>query len=171
MSFEVITDADTGDEILWFTRRGRPYLYLRDRETKRFIRRLIGVELRYFMVVDYDIERARKGNPLYVDAVTVLALKPSSFPERDDREEVAEALCRGKVAEYFGPAVSEQILDDAGLEYGSEVRERLTDVEVVVRRRRLLTRVVANEGIYYWSLVWKHHPRDSALSEEGYDVL
>ena len=43
---EVEKDADTGDEIIYFVRRGRPYLYLRDAKTKTFIKRLRYVEKR-----------------------------------------------------------------------------------------------------------------------------
>jgi len=174
MSFEVINDADTGDEILWFMRRGRAYLYLRDRDTKRFIKRLIGVELRYFMVVDYDVERAKKGNPLYVDAVGVYALSPDAFPEREDYEEGLKAKVSGKVAQYFGHYVADEILDEAGLEYGSEVREGLTHVVMVERTRRgrkvLVQRVEVNPNLWFWVLVWKHSPKDEPKSEQGHDV-
>jgi len=174
MSFEVIDDADTGQEILWFMRRGRAYLYLRDATTKAFVKMLIGVELRYFMVVDYDEERAKKGNPLYVDAVGVYALSPDAFPEREGYEEGLKAKVSGKVAQYFGHYVADDILDEAGLEYGSEVREGLTHKVVIKRivrgRERLIVRVAVNPNLWYWVLVWKHHPRDSPMSEEGYAV-
>jgi len=171
MSFEVIDDADTGNEILWFMRRGRPYLYLRDRDTKAFVRRLIGVEFRLFMVVDYDVTRAKKGNPLYIDATTVMALSPETFEVKEEKEEVLESLCVGKVSEYFGHYVSDEILDLSGLEYGSEVRKEFLSTEVIIRRKRLITIEVANEIIYYWSLVWKHHKELEGKSEEGYETL
>jgi len=170
MSFEVITDDDTGDEILWFERRGKPYLYLRDMETKRFIKRLIGIEKRYFMVVDYSEYEAGEGNPLYVDAVAVIAISPEAFPDREELEETLKSLCSGKVAQYFGASVESELLEEAGVEHGSDLREQLTTTEVVIVRKKPKAVKVANEKLWFWSLVWKHHPTDLGKSEEGYDL-
>jgi hypothetical protein len=174
MSFEIEEDADTGEEILWFMRRGRPYLFLRDPDTKAFIKMLIGVEQRLFMVVDYSEDRASKGNPLYVDATVVMALSPESFPDREENESRLESLCGMKVSELFGAYVTDELLDLSGVEIGSELRRELitTTVEkrIVRGKEVLVVREVANETIFYWSVVWKHHPQDSPKSEEGFDI-
>jgi len=171
MSFKVVDDADTGDEILWFVRRGRPYLYLRDRSTKRFIRRLIGVELRLFMVVDYSEEHAKKGNPLYVDVVVVLPISPETFEEMDAKEKLAESLCAGKVSALFGSYVENELLDLSGVEYGSDVRNEFKSTEVIIRRKRLITIEVIKTDRYFWSVVWKHHKEDAPKSEKGCEIL
>ncbi len=153
MSVEVETDADTGEEIVCFVRRGRRVLMLRDRVTKRFIKRLIGVEQRVFMVVDYSKEQARRGNPLYLDAVGVQVLTPDMFVERDRYMEILKNLLSKKVGEYFGGYVVDELLTEAGVEYGSELRHIST----------------ADVNLWYWSLVWKHSKEEEARSREGYD--
>ncbi len=154
MSLEVETDADTGDEIVYFVRRGIPYLMLRDATTKRFIKRLFGVEQRLFMVVDYAREVARRGNPLYLDAVGVQALTPEMFVERDRYLETLRYLLTRKVAEHFGGFVVDVLLDEAGVEYGSELRS----VKAVF------------ESLWCWSLVWKHSKEEEARSMEGCEL-
>jgi len=148
---EVEVDADTGQEIVHFIRLKKHYLYLRDIETKRFIKRLKTVELRVFMVVDYSVERARKGNPLYIDAVGSSQLKPREFLRRDVWEWVIGRALAHKVAEEFGFYVAHDLLDLAGIEYGSiiKVEERIQD-----RKARYVK-------------VWKHRPEEAGIVAEG----
>jgi hypothetical protein len=184
---ETETDADTGDEILYFVRRYyrridtiplvEPIhtLMLRDAKTKRFIRRLIGVELRLFMVVEYTEEEAKKGNPLYVDAVGIRAIEPKSFPDREDELRTIESALSGKVAENFGSYVESELLDTAGQEIGSEIRRDLVGVETVFRgtgaRRHLVNVDAPNTRLWYWSLVWKHHKTDAPRSMERTEIF
>lgn len=182
MSAEVETDADTGEEIIYFLRTYYRrhdaillkvpihYLMLRDAKTKQFIRRLIGVEQRMFMVIDYSEEEAKKGNPLYLDAVGVHALSPEMFAERDRHMEILKSLLAGKVGDYFGQYVVVELLNDAGEEYGSELRIELTTTIVVMVHKKPRTRTVVNERVWYWSLVWKHRKEEAPKSLEKVDL-
>jgi hypothetical protein len=162
----VLDDADTGEEIVTFWRRGRAYTYLRDRVTKRFIRRLIGIELRIFMEVEYDPVRAKKGNPLYVDAVLVGALKPEMIFELLRYEDDQIDLCERETARDFGWAVVDLLLDLRGIEYGSEIRSELIEKEVVKVRRRLREVDVPKTYLFYYKVVWKHRPEDKPKTKE-----
>lgn len=158
-----LVDADTGHELLHFVRRKKHYLYLRDKDTKRFIKKLDFMEVRYFQVVDYSEEQARKGNPLYVDAVGKSLLSPDVITELErceieDYEEletlIGKSLERRLVA-MFGTFVVDQLVEDAGIEYGSKpsVTQRVT------------------YGKFYYVVVWKHHKEAPPRSEEGEDNL
>lgn len=186
MSTEYEIDADTGDEIMYFVRRfyrkvdsiplREPIhtLMLRNTETKRFIKRLIGVELRLFMVVDYSEEEAKKGNPLYLDAVGVRAISAEMFPDRESEKQDLESKVSTKVAENFGDYVERELLDTAGEEIGSDIRESLKGVETVFvgtgRRRHMVNRDKVRSDLWFWSLVWKHHENDAPRSMEGVDI-
>lgn len=163
----VLVDADTGHELLHFVRRRKHFIYLRDKETKRFIKKLDFMELRYFQVVDYSEEQARKGNPLYIDAVGKSLLSPETLFETVTELEMCEiedyerfetligkSLERRLVA-MFGTFVVDQLLEDAGIEYSSEpsVTQRVTF------------------GKFYYVVVWKHHKEDQPRSLEGEDNL
>jgi hypothetical protein len=147
----VVTDADTGDEIIFFFRRGKPYLWLRDKRTKRFIKRLKEVELRVFMVVDYSASEARKGNPLYVDAGAFTRLKPEEFAEKGYWEQQLEWSLTHVVAKNFGYYVTTRLLELSGIEYGSMPKygEKLENRE------------------FHYVLTWKHHPEDKGKTREG----
>lgn len=160
---ETEVDADTGQEILYFVRTVYRWidtiplkepihvLMLRDMETKRFIRRLKTVELRVYMVVDYSVERAKKGNPLYIDAVGTSQLKPKEFKRRDVWEWAIEKALTTKVAEEFGYYVAKDLLDLAGYEYGSEIKveEKIQDLKA------------------HYVKVWKHKPEERGATAEG----
>jgi hypothetical protein len=162
----ILDDADTGNEILYFVRlfyrrrdairlkAPRPYLYLRDRDTKRFIKRLDYMEIRLFMVVDYSIEEASKGNPVYIDAVGKTLVSAKDLHDKEGRiEEIEGELEEGvrwHVIENFGDAVEHQLLVLAGVEYGS--------VPSVEQKYEA--------GKFYGVLVWKHHERDEPRSKK-----
>jgi hypothetical protein len=148
---EIEKDADTGDEIIYFVRRGRSYLYLRDAKTKRFIKRLRYVEKRLYMVVDYSIIEAKKGNPLYVDAGIFTQLKAEEFPERDKIDSDLDKTLTQQIREMFGEAVVAQLLELAGEEYGSKP-EYTTKKE---------------EGKATYLVVWKHKPEQLARKQQG----
>jgi hypothetical protein len=148
---EVKRDADTGNEILYFIRRGRPYLYLRNAKTKWFIKRLHYVEKRLYMVVDYSKEEAKKGNPLYIDAGIYTQINPEEFPEKDKIDKDLSKALKGQIKEMFGEAVVKQLLEPAGEEYGSKPYYT-TKYE---------------EGKSTYLVVWKHKPEQPARKQEG----
>lgn len=154
MSFKVFDDADSGDEILYFIRRGRAYIYLRDAQTKRFIKRLHAMEIRMFEVVNYSEEQARKGNPLYMDAVTSTYLFPSEVGDVENYEEYLHYKAVDKTNEYFGSFVADQLLDRSGIEYGSELRAEFQG------------KTEKAPKMWFWSLVWKHRKEGKTKSEE-----
>jgi hypothetical protein len=147
---EVVDDADTGQEILHFIRRGRHFLWLRDKVTRRFIRRLKYVEKRLYMVVEYSVEEARKGNPLYIDAVICTQLNPEEFYIREHIIPQLERALRDFVRKYFGSYVVDLLLDVAGEEYGS--------------RPHYKTKYEEHKATC--AIVWKHHPEERPKSVE-----
>ena len=102
---ETEIDSDTGEEIIYFVRRGRPVLYLRDRVTKRFIRRLRYVRLSVTMSVDYTV----KGKPyrsIYIDARISTDLRPRDFPNRHIIEKELESKLMEIVEFKFNPELA-----------------------------------------------------------------
>jgi hypothetical protein len=178
-----VDDEDTGGEIIYFIRRGKPYLYLRgspelyirllekrlkkrltekEKEELRgrlrgrlFIRRLMYVEKRYYMVVDYSKEEARKGNPLYVDAGIYTLFSAENFPKKEEAEKKLKNALKDAVKRLFGGAVVKKLLEDAGVSYGSEPYYR---TEYVNRKATSL-------------VVWKHHPEDRPKRREAEETL
>jgi hypothetical protein len=148
---EVERDADTGNEILYFIRRGRPYLYLRNAKTKWFIKRLHYVEKRLYMVVDYDYEEAKRGNPLYIDAGIFTQINPEEFPERDKIDSKLDHALTQQIKTMFGEVVVKELLLLAGEEYGSKP-EYMTKHE---------------EAKATYLVVWKHKPEQPPRKQEG----
>jgi hypothetical protein len=148
---EIEKDADTGNEILYFVRRGKPYLYLRDAKTKIFIKRLKYVEKRLYMVVDYSYEEAKKGNPLYIDAGIFTQLKAEEFPERDKIDSKLDHALAQQIREMFGEAVAKQLLELAGEEYGSKPYYTTKH----------------EDGKATYLAVWKHKPEQPPRKQEG----
>jgi len=115
---ETEIDSDTGEEIIYFVRRGRPVLYLRDRVTKRFIRRLRYVRLSVTMSVDYTV----KGKPyrsIYIDARISTDLRPRDFPNRHIIEKELESKLMEIVEFKFNPELA-GMMDIVGIDYGSK---------------------------------------------------
>lgn len=146
-----LDDSDTGHEIIFFYRRGRPYTFLRDKKTKRFIRILRRVELRVFMEVEYSEEEAKKGNPLYVDAVGKTLLMPHHIPKLEEIENKVEDMVVWIVRRLFGLYVAHGLLDLRGIEYGS--------IKTVEEEWE--------EGKVHYVVIWKHHPEDKGKTMEG----
>jgi hypothetical protein len=148
---ETERDADTGNEILYFVRRGRPYLYLRNAKTKWFIKKLNYVEKRLYMVVDYSYEGAKKGNPLYIDAGIFTQINPEEFPERDKIDSKLDHALTQQIREMFGEAVVKKLLLLAGEEYGS--------------KPEYTTKHEEEKATYL--VVWKHKPEQPPRKQEG----
>ena len=151
----VLRDDDTGNEIIWFIRRGKPYFYLRDKETKRFIKRLREIEVRVYQVIDYPIRVAKKANPLYVDAVGMTRITAEEWEYIEVIEERLKEATFYKVARYFGYRCADTLLEEAGIEYGSIFKSM----------------TLHREGRYRWVIMWKHHPKERGKREEGEDWL
>jgi hypothetical protein len=178
-----VDDEDTGGEIIYFIRRGKPYLYLRgspelyirllekrikkrltEEEKKElrgrlrgrlFIRRLSHVEKRVYKVVKYREEEAKKLNPLYIDAGIYTLFNAENFPERENAEEKLKDALNDAVKRLFGKAVVKKLLKDAGVSYGSEPYYR---TEYGNRKATSL-------------VVWKHHKEDKPKSKETEETL
>jgi len=142
-------DADTGDEIIFFWRRGKPYFFLRDRVTKRFIKRLRKIEVRVFIVIEYKKERARKRNPIYADLVVKTAVRDI---HGEEVYEVREGLIdKGLdiLTIYFNPLLVNRG-HISGVEYGSNI-----------------TTIAEYPKSYQFELVWKHYPYEKGKHEWG----
>ena len=142
-----MVDADTGNELLGFRRRGVPYIFLRDSKTKRFIHILRKIELRYFGVVDYSEELASKGNPIYADFSIRQSINPEQFQHLRKYEDKAETYLAEGVQKLFGVVVV-NLIDMTGLEYGSKS--------------------TFNDTRYKFDAVWKHHMDSKPRSKELY---
>ncbi len=147
---EILRDADTGEQIIYFLRRGKPYFYLRSAKTKLFIKRLTVIEVRYYMVVDYSKEEAKKGNPLYIDAGAYTQIKPEHYQQLEKIEKDLKNAIENTITQKFGKAVTDQLLEDAGTEYGSKpyYNTKYENLEATVL------------------VVWKHHPEEKPKKEE-----
>lgn len=163
----LFADADTGNEIIFFVRTVYRWtdtiplkvplrlIYLRDPKTKRFIKRLYEVEHRLFMVVDYSEDEAKKGNPLYVDAVTKTAHDTDTIEHWESYESLLEKGCIKQIIKLFGKHVAYELLDLAGVEYGSKVT----------------TTQKASNDRYEWWVVWMHRKGQEPKSETGADAF
>jgi hypothetical protein len=147
MSKRIITgiiDADTGNEIIYFERKGKPYFYLRDKDTKKFIKRLEKIELRFYSEVEYDREHARKKNPIYADFVALRPVKPEEFPEIGDVEEDLIDALDFWVGSKFGGVV--ELLEYRGFEYGSKPKNPIEDGYIYFRGIRANTKDQLKKG-------------------------
>jgi len=140
-----VEDADTGEEIIVFLRRKKYYIYLRDKYTKRFIKKLDYVEKRVFACMDYTFS---KKHPLYIDIVVKTLLKGEHFRHIDDIEDKMITKCFSLCLEFFGRYV-EQYLEIVGIEFGS----------------RLTTHTVY--PFAKWIVVWHHGDRRRTRKREG----
>lgn len=144
-------DADTGEEMIFFHRKGKPYLYLRDAVTKRFIKRLKVFEKRYYAVVDYGKEKAKKHNPLYIDAGILTIINAENFPNRDKIDKQLQDTLDKIIAEMFGEEVTKKLLESAGEEYGSKPTYTAE----------------YEKGEAHYIVVWKHHKEAPPRTKEG----
>jgi len=151
----ILRDADTGNEIITFKRRGKWYSFLRDATTKRFIKKLNYVEVRVFHVIDYGKDKAKKDNPLYADFMSCTLVAPNEVRKLDKIEDKLSELNERKCNELFGMAVTEKLLEISGIEYGSE----------------LTTHTTYRDGKAEWEAIWKHHKGDRPRTQGGEEVL
>jgi len=126
-----VVDADTGNEIVAFIRKGKCYIYLRHPQTKRFIRKLDKVELRVFKVLDYDV----KAHPVYADFSARWILSCQELLTREKAEKDIEDAIDLAIQSKFGKYLKD-LSEYAGIEYGS--------------------RLIGAEGYTTFDAVWKH---------------
>jgi len=146
---KVLIDADTGDEIIVFLRRGRYYAFLRDRETKRFIKMLRVIRVTGIGCVDYVSPRKPYHN-LYIDVNVSTDIKPIQVYELRKIEREIEREIRWKVEEKFGFRVA-KMLEIIGIQYGSKP-------------------CGYSYPMYSWYMVWKHYT-DIPKEESGSGVF
>ncbi len=111
-------DADTGDEIVYFIRRGKPVLYLRDRLTKRFIRRLRYVRISVTGSVEYE-DRKRPYHNIYIDITVQTDIPPREFPNRYTIATELERRLYEIIDERFGTELADMV-QVIGIEFGSK---------------------------------------------------
>jgi len=118
---EVEEDADTGDEIILITRRGRDFLVLRDKLTKRFIKFLRRISIAVIKTLDYDSPRG-KGNNIYIDAKAITDITPDRFRERTSIVMQLNDAIPKVIVELFGFTIASMIsLKISGIEYSSKL--------------------------------------------------
>lgn len=139
-----VTDADTGNEIVMFYRRGRPYIFLRDPETKRFVKQLNKIELRYYEEVNYSRDQARRKNPIYADFVALLQVKPEEIDQLGELEEELREYLELWITEKFGGVV--ELTEERGFEYGSKIKSRTSEEYIYFRGIRADTK----NDLYSW---------------------
>jgi len=118
-------DEDTGDEIIIFIRRKKPYIYLRDIKTKRFIKRIWAFDVRVTLTFDYPIRK----KPLYVDAKGRTTLSDVILARFTTQKEIEDFMAdlEDKIAgmvlisieEEFGYFVRSRVSLE-GVSYGSK---------------------------------------------------
>jgi len=101
-------------------------------------------------VVDYSRERARKQNPLYVDAGAYTRITPEEYDKVKEINRKMKTALKFVMTEMFGSAVVQKIMRDAGIEFGSKPHYAST-----AKRHRVTVAVV-----------WKHDPQDKPKKEE-----
>jgi hypothetical protein len=122
---EVEDDASTGDEILLITRRGRDFLVLRDKVTKRFIKFLKRISIAVTKTLDYDSPRSKQNN-IYIDAKAITDITAEKFSERVDIVRELDSAIDEVVTQFFGETLGSMIEGETiGVEYSSEIEGML----------------------------------------------
>jgi len=163
-------EAETGEEIIVFLRRGRPVYMVRDMVTKRFIAGIRGIQLAVSVVFEYPPDKARRDNPLYVDIKASTMVMGFDIYKMDQIIMELYGKCRDIINEYFGPVVSGR-----GEEEEAEFINGVPPTDKL-RVEKCYGGVVGVEYIafpieevypeYHYWLVW-HHYKDDCQEEEG----
>jgi hypothetical protein len=99
MSTEI--DADTGQELISFIRRKQFFLYLRDSETKRFIKRLREFTLSYIASLEYESTTKSYKN-VYIDIKISTTLEDIQFQNRKELEQNLPIVALEDLINEFG---------------------------------------------------------------------
>lgn len=149
-------DADSGEEIItfmwrhprWTAGRYVKVMMLRDRETKRFIKRIKGITVSGAVVFEYP--KGKRANPLYVD-IKMESFIPAEYIEHMAKfERALEQRSRDVINEYFGEDVSSRARI-IGYEHKSE------PVPIIYPKAR-------------WFLVWHHYHNDEKEDDGVIDI-
>jgi hypothetical protein len=139
-------DADTGEEIISFIRRGKVVTMVRDAVTKRWIRGINGILIEVSVLMKYPPEKARRDNPLYVDIKTSAFVSGDDLPKVTDIEKELGNKGLDIINEYFGEYVRDMAYK-AGSEHKAGEPEN----------------VYPKFGYY---VIW-HHYRDDEREDSG----
>jgi len=142
-------DAETGEEIIIFIRRGRPVGMVRDYITKRFIRGFNGFTVQVALLFEYPPTEARRDNPLYVDIKLSTFVGVDEVEKTEDIEVALGDAARRKIESTFGEVVS-RLAKIVGVEHKVEITEDVYPE-------------------YHWYLVW-HHYKNDEREDEGTDT-
>lgn len=151
---ELETDAATGEELIFFYRRGAPFLFLRhgpeSPEYPRFIARLrdFGIAVTYSM--EYE-SLTRSWKNIYIDVKAESKFPDADFPKREELANKLKELGDEAVRQNFGSNLLNSLEETiSGTEYSSE------GVEVTYPRAHV-------------NLAWAH--RDQSLEHTQKEVF
>lgn len=143
-------DAETGEEIITFMRRGKVVGMVRDTETKRWIRGFKGFTVQVSLLFDYPKNKARAYNPLYIDVKIVTFVGVDEVTKVEDIEQELTKTATNVIHSYFGEFVAELAVI-AGAEHKIEMTEEVYPD-------------------FHWYVIWHHYLRDEK-EEDGIDTI
>jgi len=109
----ILIDESSGEEIVVFTRKGKTLAFLRNKITKRFIKRVRGTRVK--VIVTFSSQGA-KDNPLYVDATGMTTILDTQITDRDDIARRLSFALFDAIQERFGEVVAD-LVNVVGVEY------------------------------------------------------
>lgn len=148
------TDADTGDNILFYLNRGNLWIMVTNPRNGRFIRRTDRISIGVTLTFDYP--KGVVNNPIYVDFKMATEVTAEFLMESNpqDLEGVRETIqfirgrlierSRERLAELFGERVS-ALAEVIGIEYKAEPTEETNGQEYPMA---------------HWILIWHHYKAD-----------
>jgi hypothetical protein len=174
-------DADTGDEIIVFQRRGTLYIYLRRHHPiqvmtrtgrvvrlKPFIRRLRRIRLTVALVFKYTMNMAKRKNPLYVDIIIETNLDVTTLGYMSYAIRRMSDIAKEIVSEYFNPVV-------AGLMEPKDLNKERKLVHQIMAGVEIGSEPAKYDyNMAYWKLIWHHYkPQEiaSPKTEEGVEYI
>ena len=133
----IFLDEDTGEECIIFLRRGKPFIFLRDPVTKRFIKKVNYVDVRVTITFEYK----SKKHPLYIEAGGRTTITAGIFEGCKDKEcleaemdtiwyELSDAIFDA-LEERFNPAIRSRA-EIEGISFGTIKKSRMYP-ECVIR--------------------------------------
>lgn len=143
-------DAETGEEIIIFIRRGKEVGMYRDAITKRFIRGFNGFTIQVALLFSYPMSGAKHKNPLYVDVKLATFVGVDEVKNIEDIEKELGREAKDVIQQNFGEYVSD-LAEIVGVEHKVEITEEVYPD-------------------YHWYLVWHHYKRDER-EKDGVDTI
>lgn len=163
-------EAETGEEIIVFIRRGRPITMVRDAVTKRFIRGIRGIQVAVSLVFDYPPTKARHSNPLYIDVKTASYVTGADLAKLDEVEKQLAEKGRSILNRYFGEYLEKLAEQQPPERYdGRPPEDKMPKRTCVGGEVGVEYIAVPIDDVYpdyhYW-VIW-HHYRDDCKEDEG----